>query len=303
MRHSEKAQYTKTEKRSIYILLFPLSKQSYISHCRKDLLKSVYQDHLYGERYQTKRFISELKEKNLHPCLFSLEELSCTKVEAFSHVVAWTKIFSDAGYVSLNQGNVSVYIDDLHGETFEIYKKRKKKNISDLITCDRCLVSNYARQKCPMFSGIESAYVWGDDGEHTIQVKTYVTENELKQIKKNASACNKTVSAYVREVALNMCTIPIDYTVITEHTDELSAYRNAVNQLIYTIKKTGNYVPADLEYILAKTNEMLKSEKQFRQDFDALAEKTKKDTVKTVKNTVRNHLSPKTKSFEESNKS
>ncbi len=96
-----------------------------------------------------------------------------------------------------------------------------------------------------------------------IQLKIRISEDELEQIQNNARACDKTVSAYIRETALNMCVLRPDYKVITDHTAQISAYRNAINQMIYTIKKTEDYVPVDIEYILEKTNLMFKSENEF----------------------------------------
>lgn len=96
-----------------------------------------------------------------------------------------------------------------------------------------------------------------------IQLKIRISEDELERIQNNARACDKTVSAYIREMALNMCVLIPDYKVITDHTAQISAYRNAINQLIYTIKKTEDYVPVDIEYILEKTNLMFKSENEF----------------------------------------
>ena len=95
------------------------------------------------------------------------------------------------------------------------------------------------------------------------QLLIRLSEHELLQIQKNASACGKTVSAYIRELALNMCLLELDTSCVTKHTSEISSYRNAITQLIFTIKKTGNYTPADLEYIVNNTNEILKSEKEF----------------------------------------
>ncbi|MGI6270183.1 MAG: plasmid mobilization protein [Candidatus Howiella sp.] len=96
----------------------------------------------------------------------------------------------------------------------------------------------------------------------TTQLKLLVNKQELEQIKKQC-CCGKTVSAYLRETALNMCVVHIDSTYITKHINEISAYRNAVNMLIFSIKQTRNYVPLDLEYIVEKTNQILKLEKEF----------------------------------------
>lgn len=115
-------------------------------------------------------------------------------------------------------------------------------------------------------------------------------EKELMQIQDNAKACGKTVSAYVRESALNMYTFTCDNSCIVNHTNEISAYRNAINQLIFTIKKTGNYTPVDLEYILEKTNEMLKSEKDFLNIYKKSIESEKKLIARTVRNTIKKRL-------------
>ena len=122
------------------------------------------------------------------------------------------------------------------------------------------------------------------------QLLIRLPEKELQQIKKNAAVSNKTVSAYIRETALNMCVINIDNTCITEHTNEISSYRNAINQLIFTIKKTGNYTPVDLEYILEKTNDMLKSEKELLNVYKNSVESEKKLISRTVRNIVKKHI-------------
>lgn len=113
-------------------------------------------------------------------------------------------------------------------------------------------------------------------------------ENELEQIKKNAKACNKTVSAYIREVGLNMAIIQIDNTCITDHTHEITAYKNAIHSLIFTIRKTGNYTPVDLEYIFEKTNELLKTEKEFLQTYLSNIQSIHKQVGRTVRGIVNN---------------
>ena len=153
MRGSKKSQYINTKERFIYVLLSPLSKEFFIGHCRKDLLIDVFKDHYYGQRYQTKACFSELKKHDLHPCLFVLEELTCTKVEAFNHVIVWTKIYCAAGYKSLNEGNVMSYIENLLEKNLLIYNERKQKNISENRKCSRCVVANYGRKKCPLYKG------------------------------------------------------------------------------------------------------------------------------------------------------
>lgn len=123
-----------------------------------------------------------------------------------------------------------------------------------------------------------------------IQIKLVVNKKEHEQIQNNARASGKTVSAYIRELALNMCLIELDTSHITKHTTEISSYRNAINQLIFTIKKTGNYTPADLEYIVDTTNEILKSEKEFLNIYKNSIESEKKLIARNIRQIVKENI-------------
>ena len=122
------------------------------------------------------------------------------------------------------------------------------------------------------------------------QLKLRISEKELEQIQDNAKAMNKTVSAYVREISKNFCILNYDYQAIIDHTHEITSLRNAVNQLVYTIKKTGEYVPADLEFILDKMNEISKSENQFVNIMLDDKEKKTKAISKEARKLIREHL-------------
>lgn len=124
-------------------------------------------------------------------------------------------------------------------------------------------------------------------GNKDIQIKLVVNKKEHEQIKSNAKACGKTVSAYIREIALNMLILDIDTSCITKHTSEISSYRNAITQLIFTIKRTGNYTPADLEYIVKNTSEILKSEKEFLNTYKNSIESEKKLIARTIRQMVK----------------
>ena len=121
------------------------------------------------------------------------------------------------------------------------------------------LVSGLRKKTMSFEKGVDNTV----NENKTTQFLLRLSEKELNQIKDNAKACDKTVSAFIRENALNFCILNCDYQSIINHTREITSLRNAINQLVYTIKKTGEYVPADLEYILKKMNEISKSENQF----------------------------------------
>lgn len=153
MPHSKKSQYTQINNRVIYLLLNPLTKEFFISHCQEDLIIDIFKHHYYGKRYPTKECIEDLKSEDLHPCLFILERLHSTKVDAYNYVIAWTKIFHEAGYTNLNQGNILDYIDNLHENNMLIFNERKVKELGSILKCDACLVSHYGRKMCPLYKG------------------------------------------------------------------------------------------------------------------------------------------------------
>lgn len=122
------------------------------------------------------------------------------------------------------------------------------------------------------------------------QLLIRMSETELENIQDNAKACNKTVSAFVRESATNFCVLNYDYETVMQHTHEITSLRNAINQLVYTIKKTGEYVPADLEYILNKMNEISKSENEFVNNMLDDKEKKSKLIGREVRKIVRQKI-------------
>ncbi len=97
----------------------------------------------------------------------------------------------------------------------------------------------------------------------TTQLNIRLTESQMDKIRCNARACDMTVSAFVMEVAQNFIVLNCDYDQISGHSKEISSLRNVINRLVYTVVKTREYVPADLEYILNKMNEIAKSEGEF----------------------------------------
>ena len=283
IRYSKKSQYKEVAERVIYLLLFPGTNYFFITHCPKKAVRDYFRQHMHGTYYKTKQAIEKLKKQNLHPCLFVLEEVNTTKVDAFRYVVVWTKILSEAGYVGLDQGNVSVYKDDLLDKNISLYNTRKDTNLSEILTCEHCMVRIYSHSHCrfaPDYVETNESVSKQKKGDNEkIQLSIRVTHEEYEQIKMNAQACGQSISAYAKQNALEMQVIKPDLSIVAENTAQLHEQRMAVTQLIYTIKKTNNYVPADLEYILEKTKLILKQQTVFVEQFK---EHTKKDIKRAV---------------------
>lgn len=155
-RQKKKSQYTEINNRNIYAIINPITKEFYISHCRSDLIIDVFKDHYHGQRYQTQKSFLELKHQNQHPCLFILEEINTTKVEAYKHVIAWTKIFIENEYTPLNTGNILHYIEDLHDDSLNIYNKNRRVNLSVNCSCKKCIVSQYNCNTCRLYMEVKN---------------------------------------------------------------------------------------------------------------------------------------------------
>lgn len=148
-RHPGKSQYKNMKMQVIYLLRSPKSKEFFVGHCQPNSLMPVFRQHWSGDRNYTDKCFLDLKKEGLHPCLTVLEELPLTDVEAYKRVIAWTKIFVDAGYKNLNTGNIECYMEDMFGETLSAYEQNKDSDIDEICDCKSCLVSNYGRKPCP----------------------------------------------------------------------------------------------------------------------------------------------------------
>lgn len=118
-----------------------------------------------------------------------------------------------------------------------------------------------------------------------------LTKQEKEQIKRNADLCGRSVSAYIRECALNMCVLDINHESIVEHTQIITTLCNAIIDLSYTIRETGQHTPPDLKYIYEKMQEIQKSEEKFLQEQLAFNCVCKKFISESVKKTVNKRIS------------
>lgn len=294
-RFPQKSQYKDKDYRVIYLLRSPKSKEFFIGHCTPDSLMPIFRQHCAGNRNHTDKCFIALRKEGLHPCLTILEEVFSTKVEAYSNVVAWTKIFVDAGYVSLNTGNILDYIADLNEASYRVYDINKLSNLSKICDCSDCLVSNYARKPCAMYSSNSISKCARPKGkpQKGTQLLIRLSEEEREQIEKNARFCNKTTSAFLRNVGCNLSVVQFDYKHVTEHTNELTTIKNAIVSLIYTMLKTQRYMPPDFEYISDKVNEILQLENDFLKKHNDFVDSSKKLISRTVRQTINRNISKK----------
>ena len=143
------SQYTDVDNRVIYVLINPKTKEFYVNHSTEKGLKDAYRHHHYGLRYKTADSFSKLKEEGQKPCCFVLEKLSTTKVDAYNHVIVWTKIFIESNYINLDKGNIIDYVNDLFETNHVLYESLRNTNIKELCVCKNCEFKNCSIEHNP----------------------------------------------------------------------------------------------------------------------------------------------------------
>lgn len=291
-RQSKKSQYNEEKEQVIFLLRSPKTKEFFVGHCSPNSLLPIFRQHWAGNRNHTTQCFTALKKEGIHPCLMILEKCVATDVSAYSHVVAWTKAFVDAGYTPLNQGNVLDYIEDMHDDSASVYEQIKNKNFDKICDCSACVVANYGRERCPFYGGKKDCVssIWKQKEAKRTQLNLRLTEAELEQIQENAKYCDRTVSAYAREALVNMCNVELNYQDIVKHTEKLAAIHYTIVQLVYTIRKSGNYEPKDLEYIVERMNKVLEMENELGDNHEKFIRIARREIRKNVRGIVEKRI-------------
>lgn len=96
------------------------------------------------------------------------------------------------------------------------------------------------------------------------EVRIRLSNEEYVKLQKNAEKANMKVAPYVRKVAQspNIFIVNCDYNIIAEHTKEIAKVRTAINQMIFTIEATNNYLPKDIETIVELITYIFKTENE-----------------------------------------
>lgn len=97
------------------------------------------------------------------------------------------------------------------------------------------------------------------------EIRIKVNETEHNLISNNAKKFNMQVAPFVRMVGQNPIIQQYDYSKISEHTKEIAKVRNSINQLIFTIEASNNYLPREIKNIVEMMNEIFESENKLLQ--------------------------------------
>ena len=96
--------------------------------------------------------------------------------------------------------------------------------------------------------------------EHEIRIKLSNDEHEM--IRRRAKEVQMQVAPYLRLVAKNPVIKPVDFSAVMAHTKALSEIRASINQLIFTIEATNNYLPREIESIVNMMNAVFRTENE-----------------------------------------
>lgn len=92
-------------------------------------------------------------------------------------------------------------------------------------------------------------------------VKIYCSEEEYKIIENYAAECGKTVSGYLREVALYGKAICINYDAILEHTKIINTLKEEMHLIIKMLVQTKQAYPVDVRRMVSLLEEITENQR------------------------------------------
>lgn len=92
-------------------------------------------------------------------------------------------------------------------------------------------------------------------------VKMYCNEEEYRIIESHAAKYGKTVSGYIREVAIYGKAICINYDAIMEHTKMINKLKQEMHLIITMLVQTKQAYPKDIEAMVGLLEEITKNQK------------------------------------------
>lgn len=113
-------------------------------------------------------------------------------------------------------------------------------------------------------------------------IQVYLTKEEKKRIKENMETSGmKTMTNYVRIMALNGLVVKIDFTTLREslaetgqYVSELNMIGNNINQIAHKLNQTGIVETEDIQYLVSEfvkmQNNYLKAQKVLLQEISKL---------------------------------
>ena len=114
------------------------------------------------------------------------------------------------------------------------------------------------------------------------QINIKVSDEEYDLINATAALLDKTITAYVKELALNQNIINYDFETLQKHTEEISNIKQVLNQIVITMIQNGDIYSGDMNTILSVIQELTDSEKEIKSQLRKERESNRKYLKKCV---------------------
>lgn len=114
------------------------------------------------------------------------------------------------------------------------------------------------------------------------QINIKVSDEEYDLINANAALLDKTITAYVKELAINQNIINYAFETLQKHTEEISNIKQVLNQIVITMIQNGDIYSGDMNTILSVIQELTDSEKEIKSQLRKERESNRKYLKKCV---------------------
>ena len=232
----------------IFVIVSQISNEIYIWKTMHDRCYKAYKEHVGRRQMRTKELFEQSEQEGEFPLMYRLERVQMTEKKAFQHCVAWTKYFLEHGYSSLSYPMMIRYAEDPLEYTMEIYNSIKERPISDVLTRENCIVSQYRRRQ--------------KSNDIPTAINMCVSPKEYDKIQEMAQKSGKSMSSFCRERALNGKIVKLEPYDISEEISAMKGMCYQMHLLLQAFYQNGKYYPADIENIEKYTNEVVEINKR-----------------------------------------
>ena len=265
----------------IYAIHFPFNNKIYVGKTVKHAVKSHYKDHYILRNKRTSNDFEKAKELGITPKMYLLEDLQTTEAEAYKHCVAWIKYFLQKQFVSISFKTTNEYAGDLNEDTEAIYKLFCDISLDEILCEERILIGEYKTRNTLIPKDIPP-----EEHENEIILRFAITKKEAQEVQKEAEKRGWTVSEYCRAAAVDGCHVNVDYNFLWRYLKELMGTKSLLQQVMFTIYKTGRYFPQDLENVQKMIEVLEKHKQEINNDLNEHIKKIKKE-IKAARKTLK----------------
>lgn len=244
--------YNEIKTHRVYVIIHPSTLQFFIGTSTAKNLQPTFSTHYTLKNEHTRNLFTEHRHTDEVPDMYVVEVVDTTASEIVQHKYAWIKYFSDMTFSCLNSEDDINASSNMYPETQFIYDKIKATRLSEIINGETRIVANYGNRRKEVSDSKYAA--------EKKQVKFFCDPDEYEIIQAHAKSSGKSVSAYLRDVAVQGCVFNIDYNAIRNHTNELSLIKNKQNAIIKYLLSNYEVMPQDIETMISLLEEIRDSE-------------------------------------------